>query len=72
MNSQPVRETFDVKEAAEVLGVSEVALRRAVAAGHVPSVGVPGIRRVLLSKQEIERILHGNGTSEARQRLSAA
>jgi excisionase family DNA binding protein len=60
------RETLDVRSAARVLGVSEPSLRRAVAAGDMPTISVPGIRRILFSRKRIEGILRddGNPTTE--------
>ena len=61
------RETLDVRDAARVLGVGEKSLRRAVAAGHMPTVTVPGVRRVLFSREWIESILRGEATTENRR-----
>ena len=55
------RETLDIRSAARVLGISEPSLRRAVAAGHLPTVTIPGVRRVLFSRQRIEAIIRGDG-----------
>jgi excisionase family DNA binding protein len=68
------QETLDVRSTCRILGVSQATLRRAIARGEFPTVKVPGIERVLVSRRELERILHGSETPEGneRPRLSAA
>jgi excisionase family DNA binding protein len=55
------RETLNVVEAARMLGVSQPSLRRSAAAGLLPTVAVPGIRRLLFSRQRIEALVQGEG-----------
>jgi len=63
------RETLDVFETAQMLGVSQPSLRRSAAAGHLPTVAVPGVRRLLFSRQRIEALVHGDDAvpTEARR-----
>jgi hypothetical protein len=63
------RETLNVVETAQMLGISQPSLRRAAAAGLLPTVVVPGVRRLLFSRQRIEALVQGDGTvdSEARR-----
>lgn len=56
------RETLNVVETAQMLGVSEPSLRRSAATGRLPTVAVPGVRRLLFSRQRIEALVHGDGS----------
>jgi hypothetical protein len=51
------RETLDVKQTASKLGVCDETIRRMVRRRAIAKV--PGIRRVLIPIQEVERILVG-------------
>ena len=51
------RETLDVKQTASKLGVCDETIRRMVRRRAIAKV--PGVRRVLIPIQEIERILAG-------------
>jgi hypothetical protein len=55
------RETLNVVETAQMLGISQPSLRRAAAAGLLPTVVVPGVRRLLFSRQRIEALVQGEG-----------
>ena len=50
------RATFTVQEVAELLGISENTLRRAISAGLVHTIKV-GSRRIAIPRNEVNRLL---------------
>jgi excisionase family DNA binding protein len=71
-NPEVSQEAYDVKTAAKMLGISEPSVRRAVAEGHMPTVQVPGVRRVLIGRSTLDSILRGEGATASRSQLSVA
>lgn len=63
MSAAVDREVFSVKEVAQMFGVSDSCVYRLAQSGAVRVVNL-GARRVLFPKQEIERILQGEGLED--------
>lgn len=63
------RATLTVKETAEYLRVSEKTVRRAIAAGRLPSLR-PTARKLLIPKRALDRLLAGE--TNGREREAAA
>lgn len=56
---------MNVKTAAEHLGVSPWTVRGLIAAGELPRVNLPGVRRVLVTMADIERLIARSRTTAA-------
>jgi excisionase family DNA binding protein len=48
---------LSVREAANYLGISTWTLRALVRAGAVPRVSLPGVRRLLFDREELDRVI---------------
>jgi excisionase family DNA binding protein len=60
------RQTLDVGEVAQLLGVHPNSVRRAVTRGKLPVVNT-GVRRVLFSRRDIERLLAAKDEASPRR-----
>ena len=56
------RLTYNVREAAELLGLSKNSAYQACLKGEIPNVKIG--KRILIPKIQLERLLHGNGKAE--------
>jgi excisionase family DNA binding protein len=59
------RKTLDVSEVAALLGVHPNSVRRAVARGKIPTIDA-GLKRVLFSREAIERLIAGSDDASRR------
>jgi len=53
------RLTYNVKEAAELLGLSKNSAYQACLKGEIPHLKIG--KRILIPRIQLERLLHGNG-----------
>jgi len=56
--SQPKRMAFKIKEAAQLLGVSEISIRRAIEKGQLRVSRA--FRHLLIPASELEKLIEGN------------
>jgi excisionase family DNA binding protein len=65
------REVLTVNEVATLLGLAPDTVYREAAAGSIPTVRIAKLRRVMFSREQIERLLRGAEEIERRE-LAAA